>query len=711
MQGAKSVEHDSLRWRFLAVLVAGLMISRSPHCRAQVMFAAAAPTAASDMSQPFMLPTLSSEVVEAIQDYRRYVERSQWEKAFKQLEKLTTAQAKGLLPDKDGVLVPPPVLLARLLAELPEEGKKAYRIFNDAEAKTQLDQAQGKEEADKLNLVASRYLFTSSGDVAANRLGDYWFERADFGRALRNWQNVLKNRPDSVIPQPQLLVKVAIAAARDGRWDEFDSAKQQLTERFADATVKLGGKNVRAVEHVASLAADRARPQAADVASEASTQQMQLATEGKPLWQFRWFVPQYTGSGNRAGLMQYDQMYGRQFLSDFVPPVTCDKERVYASFAGYDVAIDLKTGKLQWRSGRFYDLTSNAGNPNQGNPNPFGNNGNPFLEQSGIAATHDKVWTVAREISNNNNGQPTKYSLVARDPTTGKEVYQSKTSKDIRDWIISGTPAIDEQRIYLAASKQNQSAELHVLALSKADGKLLWDTKVGTFKNDQRQNSYMMNRLSVPTIIVSGSNVFVDTNAGSLVQLASSTGEINWGLNYASDTPSTDRYYEQPPDRESASPPILFEGVLYVKGMRSRRLYAVEPEGPYVRWSRPVSKNSVLCGVDRERIYLGGDEIMAFDLKTQKLLWSKPVPSGTSWVKPLMTNNRIYQFSSRGIFEIDKSNGDVVQLCRGADLDSLGGGLMITPNALVAVSNLAITAYPLKPVEPVKTSSGAGASN
>ena len=104
---------------------------------------------------------------------------------------------------------------------------------------------------------------------------------------------------------------------------------------------------------------------------------------------------------------------------------------------------------------------------------------------------------------------------------------------------------------------------------------------------------------------------------------------------------------------------------------------------------------ATLIGVDDERFYLGGEDISAFDLATRKILWSVKVNLGTSWSRPLLTQGRIYHFSPRGIFEIDKADGRVVHLFRGADLDSLGGELLVTPKALLAISNLAITAYPL----------------
>jgi len=46
-----------------------------------------------NLNQPFLLGVMPSDVQESIQDYRRYVQKSQWEKAFKQLEKLGGADA------------------------------------------------------------------------------------------------------------------------------------------------------------------------------------------------------------------------------------------------------------------------------------------------------------------------------------------------------------------------------------------------------------------------------------------------------------------------------------------------------------------------------------------------------------------------------------------------------------------------------------------
>src|SRR5262245_22425534 len=98
--------------KFLPVAAAiGLALTSLPD-RAQGLFVATLDIRLhpNDANQPFLLSSVPSDVTEAISDYRRYCGRSQWEKAFKQLEKVISAKQNSLVPDKQGIMVPPAVL-------------------------------------------------------------------------------------------------------------------------------------------------------------------------------------------------------------------------------------------------------------------------------------------------------------------------------------------------------------------------------------------------------------------------------------------------------------------------------------------------------------------------------------------------------------------------------------------------------------------------
>ncbi|HEV3004104.1 MAG TPA: hypothetical protein VGX78_06555, partial [Pirellulales bacterium] len=197
-----------------AVAVGAIVLSASPGtARAQVILAAPAVAEANpnDPKLPFHLPSQSSEVKEALDDFHRYASKGTWERAFKALDKVQAGPPNALTPRSDGLLMPTRLLLRQALAELPAAGKQAYRLFHDADAKVLLDEAKGADETAKLEKIVSSFFITSVGDVAADRLGDIYFEQGEMDRAADCWQAVLQYRPESALVRVRLLVKSAIA--------------------------------------------------------------------------------------------------------------------------------------------------------------------------------------------------------------------------------------------------------------------------------------------------------------------------------------------------------------------------------------------------------------------------------------------------------------------------------------------------------------------
>jgi outer membrane protein assembly factor BamB len=164
---------------------------------------------------------------------------------------------------------------------------------------------------------------------------------------------------------------------------------------------------------------------------------------------------------------------------------------------------------------------------------------------------------------------------------------------------------------------------------------------------------------------------------------------------YESPPTATGYNYNYIPPRRGVSGPLVAGGLIFAKGMSSPRLLGIAGDGPKVVWNRPVADSAVLLAADDERVYLGGEELTAYSLKTQELLWATQLPRSANWSVPLVTKTRIYQFTSRGVCEVDKATGDIVSIFRGGDLESLGGSLFVAPGRLVTVSNVGITAYAL----------------
>ncbi len=133
---------------------------------------------------------------------------------------------------------------------------------------------------------------------------------------------------------------------------------------------------------------------------------------------------------------------------------------------------------------------------------------------------------------------------------------------------------------------------------------------------------------------------------------------------------------------------------MLVKGAKSDRICAIDPDRMKILWERPIAKSARLLGADSERIYLGGPELAALDLKGRSLLWATPLPAGSEDGAVLARPEGIWQLTPRGIFEVDPKSGHVRRIFRGDDAGAAGGDLLLTDRLLLAISNRTISAYP-----------------
>ncbi len=167
---------------------------------------------------------------------------------MKSLYTIPEEQASRFVDGEDGFIVPVARKRRSLLVALPPEGQAAYRLFYDAEAQKLFEEAEGASERETLERIYSAYFLTSVGDDAADRLGDLYFELGRFDRAADCWLAVLRERPDTDLSPASLALKAALALARAGRQSELVELRKELTERYADEEVTLGGQTGSAVE-------------------------------------------------------------------------------------------------------------------------------------------------------------------------------------------------------------------------------------------------------------------------------------------------------------------------------------------------------------------------------------------------------------------------------------------------------------------------------
>ena len=643
----------------------------------------------------FSIKKEDQKLIEQFEDFERYRDKKAWDKAFKALDTFSaTGDPNAMVPTKDGFWIPTRQKFLRSLLSLPADGKEAFRLFNDAKAKQQWEQALAHETAGDADSVAllkklvNQYFITSVGDKAADHLGDALFEAGDYAGAAQAWEQVLKFYPETSLAPVRLQIKQATALSRAGRWEAFRQLSASIREKHAGEILKIAGKDVSVEAHLTALAQPTTHPTTAvsTELTQANTP-ISLPAQNHPQWQMQ-FLDQSMSDKIFAQVNQNG--WGMQMapMARVVPAAVTDGKRVYLNWYGIIWAIDAQTGKLVWWSSHFKKLAEKFNELTQWQVD---------ARRFTIAMAGDSLLTISVNLDKLNNQEP--FRLTSIEPATGKRKWSSDTGV-LQNWAFIGSPLVVDSTIYITAHpKDNQ--EVHLLALG-IDGKLLFETMLG---QPQISNNWRgMPVYPLPLLQYSGGMLYVLTNNGAVIAFDTVGRSIEWAFSYEKPFSQNQNFnYNQPEPADAPAAAWLREGLLYFKDRGTRDMYALDLSGPILKWKRPVGADTSLAGFDDKNFYLlttGSDttSLSAIDFQSGKMLKSSKLPDANDNVRALVAGTNYLMFLSRGIFEVNTSVADVTRDTRnfrGIDRDSLGGMLLRTGDLLISISNVSVTAYPV----------------
>jgi outer membrane protein assembly factor BamB len=390
----------------------------------------------------------------------------------------------------------------------------------------------------------------------------------------------------------------------------------------------------------------------------------------------------------------------RTSFAGAVPAVAAEGQTLFANFVGHVFAVDMATGKMLWRSASFHNLEQ-ATMQSQSQM--------VDTQRFAILAASGHVWTLARDVKDPN--YQAEFRLACRRADSGDLIWQSSDLPDYSGMDFVGPPIMARGNLYVVGkssssmnNNQDSQPRQYVLAIRPHDGKLLWKTEVGIFREGERYYWYWGPRETTPQpqLIYRAGSIYVDTHNGVLARVDAESGAVDWGYAYPTDpVQSSSRFFiifwdDTPAQTAStaASAPLQVGDTVLIKGAKSDRICAIDPDRMKVVWERPIAKSARFVGIDESAIYLGGPELEALDLRTRTLRWTAPLPGGCYEGRLLVRRDGLWQLTPRGIFEIDPPTGRVRHMFRGSDTGSDGGDLLLTDRWLVAVSNRTISAYP-----------------
>jgi outer membrane protein assembly factor BamB len=678
-------------------------------------------------NQGFNIRKEAAKFNDALEDFSRYRDKKAWELAFRSLETLTEAKRDGMVPAGKGFYVPSRQRVISSLTSLPPEGKQAFRLFYDAKAKQLLEKAQSAsreappsgDPADKpvdevatLREVYEKYFISSVGDRAADRLGDALFETGDFAGAAAAWSAVLKEFPDTTLPKLRLQIKRCTALARATQWDRFDDALRQVRTEFAGERVSIGGKEVVAVEYLEQLrAAPSSKPATTSSTKPTTgpttatapepeipepTGPVALPTDDTPAWQIK--LTDEAMNRKLANALNMNQWAARFTNLRGAMPASCtDGRRVYVNWFGIIFAADVKTGKMLWRNRKFSELGDKLQN--------IVNSATDVDVYTATVAPGARLFVTGLVFSNLGNYQE-PVRLVSMNGRDGK-VNWSSTNGSLSNWSFLGAPVIVGDVVYAAAHTRNGN-DVSLLAIGTEKGELMWSVALGTAQggnNPYRGGTIVPDCMLVPA----NGSVYVLTNNGAVIAVDSVARRVDWAYTF----PAPPVMFEQNvwfggpqpmPKPKMRAAAFIDNSTLYVKEENGDAVYAIDLAGPSLLWKRPIDREDTVARLDDGRLLVIGQDLGAIDTKgkTHPMTWSARMPDLFVRLTPVVTDGRVFAFAPRGIFEINTTNGDTARILRGADLDSFGGTLNRAPGRLIAVSNLAVTAYPVSDGQPQK---------
>lgn len=118
-----------------------------------------------------------------------------------------------------------------LLAQLPPQGREAYRLQFGAAARMALSQAMVEGGIEALTAVAERYFFTEAGAEAAFLLADNLLDRGQAFRAALYYQRLRSLSPDADRFEPALSLRLTAAYLQAGLAEAAESAARHLADR------------------------------------------------------------------------------------------------------------------------------------------------------------------------------------------------------------------------------------------------------------------------------------------------------------------------------------------------------------------------------------------------------------------------------------------------------------------------------------------------
>jgi len=618
----------------------------------------------------------------------------------------------------------------QILRNWPEEGLATYRLLFDPEVRTRLDQARAAHDVDALRDIARTFPLTGPGPEAMDLLAT-WLIDAHEGREAARLLRRLLDLPQGEIAADATMLKLAVAEALAGRYldarhtlgilqDQVESGRAQASAALSPRIVAVR-KWIDDVESAAYADdADQhleAWPRLLGPADRLGRMaRVDVTAAGADLWS----APLPGSDRLNPGLVH------RLIDTTGHPPVwqlAADGRRVFATCEAGLIARDMATFEFLWQAVPKRLQTDPRINQFRFETGMLNDNSDRldelttralFHEYRGAVSTAHGLAFIIEQAGTPGEEFPTMQGVVPLNDAIESDYYAAANSIVAYEadtgrmaWIRGrGGPPDDELRFAhffappIAAGDRliapYQYREDLYLAVMTPEGDITHRVHLGTGK----PGMFPMNGVLWPT--VAGDTVFVSTGAGALVALHGRDYSLRWiGLYDRPDNlvhPARARGWGMrrgvialpQPDMWLSSPPLAVGDVVIHAPHDSAELLAFDIDTGALLWSRPRADHRYMVGSDGQRVIVAGRQIAAIRVQTgdQEWAYSADEPFG----RPVISGSRLLVPTASGLVALHMDRG--AKLDRPIELDRPLGNLYALDGALYSVSATQIDKFP-----------------
>lgn len=196
------------------------------------------------------------------------------------------------------------------------------------------------------------------------------------------------------------------------------------------------------------------------------------------------------------------------------------------------------------------------------------------------------------------------------------------------EWNFEGTPVTDGVGLYVALRKYDQvNTQAHVACYDVATGELRWRRWVCSASTPGRG---ARDELSHALLTLVDGAIYFNTNLGAVAKLSTDNGAIAWAVQY-----TRGAFPSQDPDRRDRhffrdlTPCLYHQGVVIAAPSDCQAIFALDPATGQVLWTTPpeIASDAVhLLGAAQDRLIVSGDYLYWFDVFTGQPAGQFPPP-------------------------------------------------------------------------------------